>query len=439
MTVRRATARRHNGMQVNCSQQLAKAFHLRLPADLTSWLDDDIWRTPGAVFCRPRSPTQLLEPEQGSIWAGFMLPDTLPLISNAQGDWLCLRVAADGGIAEVVFWCHAGGDWMPYGRSLSEALIYDAAFPLLYPRAATERSDDDDSKFSFAAAEWAWSWTRLADARPAPRFWQQPLRSRRDLLEQLIAAHVAEVAARRDLILSHLESQLKIQSEPAVAAHVGAPWEPDFVSWLFDTALIPDLTRNELSHFFRLSSERLLVQDWHAAEQEALRVVALRNDLEWPFDIAGWAAERRGDVAAAVTHYVHGARASAFSDHSVSFRTHWFPEGLGKFSAARLFLLRDQLPDHVRSDPYLQIFWENDSATLRNRVRDYWFASAAAAERRQHWIEAYRCYYAAGWDCGLNQIAAYADILDRLATTAERAGAAALSAVAALHRRHLPV
>ncbi len=61
----------------------------------------------------------------GADLAGFMLPDTLPILGNGYGDWLCMRVNADNTAGEVVHWYHGGGDWMPWGRNPAEAIAFD--------------------------------------------------------------------------------------------------------------------------------------------------------------------------------------------------------------------------------------------------------------------------------------------------------------------------
>ncbi len=421
------------------SKQLAEALHLKLPPDFSAWLDEEVWsRAGGAEFCRPQTPAELLDPEPGSIWGGFMLPDTLPLISNQYGDWLCLRIGFGGEIIELVYWCHGGGDWIPYGRTLSEALVYDAAFRVLYNRRFAELHETHrNPEEVFGPAEWAANWIDRSVSVPLPRFWRRAPAENQWLLEELLEAGVAEIAARRDLILRHLESQLKSRSAPAVAEQIGAAWEPDFVSWLFDTALIPELTRDDLGRLFRVPVEQLTVQNWDAAEAEAIKVAAVRCDLGWAFDIAGWAAERRGDMAGAIHQYLKGLRASSFSDDSVRFRTHWFGDGFGKFSAARLYALRDHLTDAQRKNDYLQIFWQNDPDTLRQRVRDYWMEQATLAREQGRHRDAYACCYAAGWDCGVPNRASYEEILTELAEAARRAGSPALAAVAEMHRQHL--
>ncbi len=54
-----------------------------------------------------------------------MLPDTLPLIGNEYGDWLCVRVDEDNRFGELVHWYHGGGDWIPVGKSIAEAVLHD--------------------------------------------------------------------------------------------------------------------------------------------------------------------------------------------------------------------------------------------------------------------------------------------------------------------------
>lgn len=437
-------------MNLPWSHQLERRYKLTLAPDLVAWLDDEVWNQgSGAEFRHARSPAEMLEPDEGVIWAGFMPPDTLPIIGNDYGDWLCLRIARDGRVSEVIYWCHGGGDWVPYGNSLAEALIYDAAFAVLYPR-RPELDEPTSRKKMFQSAAWAFDWIKPGSVgsashagTPAPGnrlkpFWidQQPP-SRSELLSELANSGISEIAARRDLILRDLESPLKTQSSPRTAQAIGAPWEPDFVSWIFDTALIPELRKEDLKNHFNVPVRELTQQDWDAAEREALKVIALRQDLGWAFDIAGWAAERRGDIERAISHYARGVQASAFADDSIRFRTHWFTEGYGKFAAARLLELRDRLPAKLQDDAYLLEFWGNDPESLRARIRDYWLSQAEAAEREKRYAAAYQYYYNAGWDCGLQFVKSYQPILEALSRSASLAGFPALAEVANLHRQFL--
>ncbi len=117
----------------------------------------------------------------------------------------------------------------------------------------------------------------------------------RSLLDVLAAAGIAEFAVRRDRILGHLDSPLKSRGESALAQELGVSWEPEFVSWLFDTDRIPAAARQHLVNKIADVPGDVFAQDWQAAEAEATAVLENRRDLGWAFDIAGWAAERRGE------------------------------------------------------------------------------------------------------------------------------------------------
>jgi hypothetical protein len=434
-------------MSQSWSKQVAERYALTLPPDLRAWLDDGVWQLPGgAEFNQPLTPAELLEPQPDQLWAGFMLPDTLPLIGNQYGDWLCVRATADGRVGEIIGWSHAGGDWTPHGRTLAEALLYDGVFRQMNARRAEFRHEPEPPREEvFRSARWALAWTNGAREKVG-EFWLDDRANRDDaslgghrqeLLDALVASSVAEIAARRDLILHHLHCALKSLSDPQLARQIGAAWEPDFISWLFDTAMLPDWSKTALGKHFQQPIVALTQQDWAAAEDLAVEVCRQRSDLGWAFDVAGWAAERRGDFDVAVQRYWLGLRTSLFADNTVAFRTHWFTEGLGKFAAARLAALQAHLNSEQRRDPYLALFLANDPTTLRERVRQHWLTAARAAESRGKWMDAYRAYYNAGWDFGLLEVKSFAEILDGLTRTARAAGATSLSLIAAEHARCL--
>lgn len=424
------------------STQLEQRYSLQLPDDVRDWLNEQIWKeVGGAEFRRAQTPEQLLDPAPGSIWAGFMLPDTLPLIGNDYGDWLCLRIAPDGTVSELIHWSHCGGDWIPYGRSLTEALLYDAAVRVLYPQRAAFVDPEPPGPHVFRLAEWACRW--MTDhGRAVPRFWASDGQPRQDrdpaaVLAHLADAGVAEFAVRRDRILEYLDNPFKAGSETGWARELGVPWEPEYVSWLFDTAHIPTAARARLACKLAETADEPFAQDWSAAEAEAIAVLRRRQDLGWAFDIAGWAAERRGDRCVAVERYLGGLQTSWFSDDALRFRTHWFDEGYGKFAASRLAALHDALTPQQQQDPYLAIFLNNDRDTLRRRVQQYWITQAREAQRREIHRQAYRNYYRAGWDLGMLPISAYDEVFAQLRATALAGGSPALAALAALHHQFL--
>jgi hypothetical protein len=418
------------------SKQIEQHYRFQLSPDLASWFDDGVWRNSGqSEFRYPLAPEQFIEPPDGTIWAGFMLPDTLPLVGNQYGDWLCVRVAPEGRVAEILCWNHGGGDWIPYGRSLPEALLYDRCVAHPGSRQPVSKGLTSGS-CACPTIRWACDWMARTN-----RQWcgpeEEQLLVQPSARERLLALGAAEIVIRRDRMLESLESPLKVQSDPAVAQKLNVCWEPDFVRWIFDTDLIPIGAREDLSHLLSRPLDDLFSQNWGAAEREAHAVMRLRQDLGWPFDIAGWAAERCGDIQKAIRTYVQGVQTSLFADECVRFRTHWFPEGLGKFSAARLYHWRERLPPEIREDPYLHQFWENDLGSLRSRLRMFWLERARRYFQSAQYMRAFHCYYCAGWDYGSSDLDAYAEILDGIDASATAAGSSALANVAGTHRRVL--
>ncbi|MFM7073852.1 MAG: hypothetical protein ACKO38_18865 [Planctomycetota bacterium] len=441
-------------MSRSWSESVSERYQLRLPGDVHDWLDGERWRVPGGgEFDQPLSPENLLAPEPGLIWAGFMLPDTLPWIGNSYGDWLCLRIGPGGDILECLYWSHVGGDWLPYGRTLAEALLYDACRacegrvatrlgaepgaeangqnPPLYPTCRASHFQDETPWDAHAA--WGWRQLGLAEVE-----WIDTRRSAPTALRRRLATEgLARWAIARDSVLAHLGCGLRSRSDYRLAERLGIPWEPDFVRWMFDTAAIPTSERSRLTALFTASESELLDQNWLEAERLSLLVMAERADMGWAFDIAGWAAERRGEPHLAAQRYLAGIRASLFADHTVPFRTHWVGDRQAKFSAARLDQLRDLLPNQALRDPYLRLFLDADPTDadprpIRDRVYRYWMELARSAELAGEPQLAYERYYAAGWDLGLERLELYAEVLAGLERSAHAIGATARARIARL-------
>ena len=52
--------------------------------------------------------------------------DFLPVLGNDRGDWLCVRFGNDNSANEIIHWYHGGGDWIPWGQTLAEAIVFDS-------------------------------------------------------------------------------------------------------------------------------------------------------------------------------------------------------------------------------------------------------------------------------------------------------------------------
>lgn len=408
-------------MSETWSNQIASAWGLELDASLRIWFDEAWWARHGTgEFATALSPQRLLDLDGEVIWPGFLPPDLLPLIGNDYGDWLCLRIGLDNRVSEIVYWNHGGGDWIPYGPSLPEALLY----------AVSQRAADADE---FGGAVWpVWAAEQLARAgKSIMPFWESGAKI--DPLSALVESGIAQTPVGRDLCLKRLRKPRQEAAARERAQALGIPWEPNFASWHFDSSLTPEALRGKLSTDNGDGEASEYAQDWEGAEMEALRIERVRENLGWPLDLAGWAAERRGDLHQALPRYLASLKASVFSDESLRFRTLWYPEGFGKFAAARLWEHRDHLNEADRTGAYLNLLWENDRATLRYRVSQYWLEVAEVSAEANDWPATWDAYLRAGWDVGMPRRDDYVIVLEGLRTSAQQLGAVALARLANVH------
>jgi hypothetical protein len=434
-------------MAVRWSQQFAAQLHLAVPPDLADWLDSQRWQQPGGgEFHQPLAPSDILQPSAGAFWSGCLLPDTVPVIGNDYGDWLCLRVSATNTIAEWIAWSHAGGDWIGAGHSLAAALLADARRYTRNPeRTGHAAWAERDSAAGPVDQHCAWAESWLANERvlaSAAAGDERPTSAGQPL--------TIDAATAREQLLECLDNPFRQQADFRFAQRLGVAWEPEMASWLFDGALIPDAWQAPLRHGLEgaavwKNSPHPWRQDWEGAEQVARRVLDQRSDLSWPFAIAGWACERRGERQAACDQYYAGLHASAFTDETARLHSQWASGGQGKFVAARLAQLRDCWNESQRQDEYLALLIAGAGHDeLPSQVSAYWWQQArlaeGAAERQSEpsaWQAAYQAYYRAGWDLGLARRSAYPPILAALVRTARHAGAHAQAAVAQWHLNNL--
>ncbi len=113
-------------MAAALSERLAERYSLRLNDHWQQWFDSSAER-PFLMgpFQTPVAVEELLTDAPADLWPGFMLPDTLPVVTNDYGDWWCVRVDQHDQISEVIQWSHGGGDWLPVGQSLAQAALWD--------------------------------------------------------------------------------------------------------------------------------------------------------------------------------------------------------------------------------------------------------------------------------------------------------------------------
>jgi hypothetical protein len=335
---------------------------------------------------------------------------------------------------------HAGGDWLPVGADIFEAILWDSLqrwrgqFAGRQPAAHQypERPGPETANSSPQPSNMAWLAEHLTTSATHLRHLLDLAAAGdyRKSLELLQQHNWSAYAAACELIEVHLQGGLVRLADAQLASRCGINWSPDFTSWLFDTERIPLQARQLL---LEVCPELQFAQDWQAAGAGAERVIEHRSDLSWAGDIAGWAAERCGNQTAAIAHYFQHRYSSAFTDQSVRLRSHWFNERYGKFSVAQLARLQPHLTPEQRDDPYLQVLWHEPSLRVRTAVREYWLARARQAEQLHDFAAAYNAYYQAGWDLGAERLSDYVEILDGLARSARQANWLARAAIAQTH------
>ncbi len=431
------------------SKRLAQRFGISLPADVVAWYDEEVWRSRvDTHFSEPVPPEYLLATPPSTLWGGLMLPDTLPILDNGFGDVIAMRFGFDGAVREFVEWDHEGGSWHPIAQDLHEVLVYDAV------RSESEAGPDSVLRW----ADWCMArrndsegrWARFRDSladelRPTkspgllsrllggrathPTSMERAVQRLARLLDEL---GYAEVAIRRDLTKESLTTGLERACHQAggqsFADKIGIDW-PTLERWMFDPSSIPSGQLPRLERITGCSRSQLRAQDWDQAESHAKAVLAVRDDLAWPHAVAGLAAEKCGDTTRAINHYTQGLEAHGTTG---DFTMRWCtsPTELKNFAVKRLqaLLLEERMSEH----PYLNVASRPDAPHRSESIMQFWLDRGRRYMRSGQFADAYRCFYAAGWDDPV-----YGDhlreILENLIEASAGAGASGLTAIARYH------
>ena len=332
------------------------------------------------------------------IWPILMPCDLLPVVGNNAGDYLCLRIDSHNRIAEVVHWYHGGGDWIPWGKTLPEAIVFDLIVARLPgpskghavtaedPRPHGTRDPHSSDRLLDWAIEWVAPEVRSL-ARDAAKITD-------GFADEVTAKHWLEVLSKHRIAVEAIALQ-KIQS----------------------VILDP--------------SAKI---DWKKAQSVALGVLAQRQDLAWVSNVAGDAASYLGTVADAQRFYRESLGSSNFSDQSVRLGMRWDTKCCLKYAAMRLL----DLQGHDGLDEMCKIYCVTQqdppsSQSIHERVKRYWLAESVRYEQRGDLPRAIRCTMQAGWDVGLDSMAPYRPILERIVTLTESANQPARAEVARTH------
>ncbi len=440
------------------SQQIAARYQLQLAEDWRLWFDETVGRfaarpaqQQAGSFHSPLSIEQLQATCPAEIWPGFMLPDTLPLVGNEYGDWICARVTADNRLGELIHWYHGGGDWIPVGARIGEVFVHDlvdqfrpisqqmlrGAVESIGPeqRSLALRGLTDEWQLDWLANSIASSSMSVAAVRDVIHGIFQLLQSDRypcALAELNVQGWAVDAVACDELQLV-LQAPVAGLLDPSIASKLEMNWTPDYVRWLFDVNTVPAEIRTRIEALIGCTPDDWPRQRWDRAGELAEQVVQRRHDLGWAINIAGWSRQRAGDLLAAAQGYFAGRSASAFSDQSVRLRTHWSDTRYGKFTLAQLDTLQEYLTPEQRSDPYLNAVWQAPEKLTMSAVRDFWYGEGQSLYSEGNFEQAYSCFYRAGWDIGLQRLSEYQSILERMIPCAQAAGWYARATVAQTH------
>lgn len=385
------------------SQIIADRYKLQLAPSWSQWFDF-LSVNPSLPGCFRHTVDlhALCGSPPGQLWPGFMLPDTLPLLGNGYGDWICVRIDQHDRPSELLHWYHGGGDWIPVGRNLAEAIIHDLV-DLYRPvrkqmlRGAVESSRPGQLAGGLSAPLRSWLEHALAESPLQQAFeFERLLRylssgDYHQALELMIEAGLAIDAATCDLV------ELTIQR--AVPSEHGS------------LHLMPEAECGRI-------------------EKLCESVVQRRSDLGWSFSLLGWCQHSNKQRELACETFFAGRFASAFSDQSVRLRLHKFEQRFGKYSIAQLVASRSLLTDSMQHDSYLQIFLSGRPGNLVGLVQEYWLGLAQQAMQAADFASAYDYAYNAGWDIGAASMAGYRQALEILHQSATCANWPARAAIA---------
>ncbi len=411
------------------SARIEDRYRCRLSPVLADWFDSETWKLVGSgEYREPVAPESLLVPAPEVIWPGLMGCDLLPLIGNTAGDWLCVRVDQNNVMSEVVQWYHGGGDWIPWGEDLAQAILFDAAIERIPGAARRHAVPAENPRPVVDAAQrrqdplLQWARSHRPDAVAA--LFDRQLQGQ-EIAEAMLESQLAEVAVRCELVISLLTHWPRAILHSLFRDDASLD-RSDLAKWSFDLDQMPEPIRHNLQKQTGVAAS----QDWDAAAVHANRVCEIAPELAWGWEIFGYAAERRGDLSSAIAAYRRASTCSVFTDQSIRLDTHWMASESAKFSVARLKQLR---PDEVATSTYFQILCQPDAGQRRRQATAYWTEQAGQMAGNNDPCQTHRCHVAAAWDLGAEGIQSYASVLDRITESAQDAGQEGRAEVARTH------
>ncbi|MEL7263236.1 MAG: hypothetical protein AAFP69_00290 [Planctomycetota bacterium] len=514
------TANRKLSPRSRPSDQICDRYHVVLDDAMRDWFDGflqdaesscnaaDIGIAGDIVsplhFVSPATSDQLLRPAPTVIWGGLMPPDLLPVLGNEYGDWIAARIgggaafdadalripvawmdcnSADSDayaslknpppsgerIIEFVYWYHGGGDWIPWGQTLPQAIAFSVLRRMGFQHGREIAIDADIDEPTLRAGDSALAEIALWAARHLPPdtanalkraiwFLKDNPRPRSHYARELTVGNSPVMnlqrAMRRDQlctvplaaedVLKTLHHPLRDDFEKEINHHFVTRQMAEQLTQQrreiqFDPLLINDPTFRS-AYFARVGSS---VMDWTSRWETAAKICqqAIQQNhqmggrtLTWAHDIAGWYhANLAGQsettdtgTNAAVDHWRNSLRGSMFADQSVRFRTGFANHDFPRFSATQLQRL---LPD---SSSDVSIWNELNASKTADANRSYW---RQYGQTHNSAAVAYESIYRAGWGMPIDSMAIYDPLFEELIASAEQGSWAARAEIARTHHR----
>jgi hypothetical protein len=179
--------------------------------------------------------------------------------------------------------------------------------------------------------------------------------------------------------------------------------------------VIGDVSGKGIPAALLMTTTRTILRSVAQREASPGQVLEQRQDLAWPHAVLGRAAERQGDVKSALGRYLAGLDALGTTS---TFTDGWtLPPVRGgfKYAAQRAIALlsTDSASQPARLNSYVQHLFTG-------KIRDFWLNRGDRFMAEGRFAEAYRSYYAAGWDDFYTNDMVI--IVDRITDAAKRAG-----------------
>lgn len=348
-----------------------------------------------------------------------MTPDVLPILGNGAGDFLCIKFDHLNRSSQIVHWYHGGGDWIPWGRNLAEAIVFDSLADCLpgpgsvHAIAAEDPRPTDDRSLS------------IRESNP-----------KRDPLVAWALNHLPEeISDAYDVGVAPEElAEILFKNDVAKTA-VAFEWLQELLQPQTDHTA-GDASHGEQAD--RVARNDVATKNLNHAEEILCELRESDQELAWVWILSAHAAEQHGSTDTAIKNYVRALACSSFSDQSIRLGLNWNGDLSPKYAAARLLSDLESL-ESCKSDLSqsghidIALFIERAEQTGVQEVSDFWMQVTKRHADAGDFAAAYGYLLRAGWDVGAAPMSVYQSLIESAIEYADKSGQRARAAVATAH------